>query len=124
MSTRTRAGDLILNVALVATGILVLLLLYSFGTRVLTPRTVPVREVEPQEVAETRLDPIQVEVRNASGTDGAAARTMTYLRRRGFDVIEVGQCASAATLNRCGPGWDGGICPKCRRCLGHRPKPD
>ena len=90
MSARTRAGDFLLNVALVAAGILVLALLYSLGTRVLTPRTVPVREVETVVADEVRLDPIQVEVRNASGTDGAAARTMTYLRRRGFDVIEVG----------------------------------
>ena len=90
MSTRARAGDVLLNVALVAAGVLVLVLLYSFGTRVLTPRTVPVREADPLEVAEVGQDPIQVEVRNASGTDGIAARTMTYLRRRGFDVIEVG----------------------------------
>lgn len=90
MSARTRAGDFLLNVALVAAGILVLALLYSLGTRVLTPRTVPVREVETVVADDVRLDPIQVEVRNASGTDGAAARTMTYLRRRGFDVIEVG----------------------------------
>lgn len=88
----TRAGDLLLNVALVAAGVLVLVLLYGLGTRALTPRTVPVREPDPQvrvDASELR-DPIQVEVRNASGTDGAAARTMTYLRRRGFDVIEVG----------------------------------
>ena len=80
-----------LNVALVAAGVLVLVLLYSLGTRWLTPRTVPVREADPLVVApDVAPDPIQVEVRNASGTDGAAARTMTYLRRRGFDVIEVG----------------------------------
>jgi len=90
MSTRGRAGDVFLNIGLVAAGVLLLLLLYSLGTRVLTPRTVPVREADPLVVAEAGQDPIQVEVRNASGTDGAAARTMTFLRRRGFDVIEVG----------------------------------
>lgn len=90
MSTRARAGDLLLNVALVAAGILVLVLLYGLGTRTFTPRTVPVREVDSVEIAQVRQDPIQVEVRNASGTDGAAARTMAYLRRRGFDVVEVG----------------------------------
>jgi hypothetical protein len=90
VSTRARAGDLLLNVALVAAGVLVLALLYSLGTRVLTPRTVPVRAADPLVATEATPDPIQVEVRNASGTDGAAARTMAYLRRRGFDVIEVG----------------------------------
>ena len=89
-----RAGDALLNVALVVAGLLVLVLLYGLGTRALTPRTVPVREADElaigPDVAPEARDPIQVEVRNASGTDGAAARTMGYLRRRGFDVIEVG----------------------------------
>ena len=89
-----RAGDALLNVALVVAGLLVLVLLYGLGTRALTPRTVPVREADEllagPGVAPEAPDPIQVEVRNASGTDGAAARTMGYLRRRGFDVIEVG----------------------------------
>lgn len=91
MSTRARAGDVLLNLALVVAGVLLLALLYGLGTRALTPRTVPVREADPALASDAeRPDPIQVEVRNASGTDGAAARTMSFLRRRGFDVIEVG----------------------------------
>ena len=82
---------MLLNVALVVAGVLVLVLLYGLGLRALTPRTAPVRDADPAlGVVDGARDPIQVEVRNASGTDGAAARTMRYLRRRGFDVIEVG----------------------------------
>jgi hypothetical protein len=63
------------------------LLLYALGVRLLAPRVDPTREENP---ARLIGDIIQIEVRNACGVEGVAARTTRYLRRRGFDVVEVG----------------------------------
>lgn len=63
------------------------LLLYALGVRLLAPRVDPAREKNP---AQLIGEIIQVEVRNACGVEGVAARTTYYLRQRGFDVVEVG----------------------------------
>ncbi|GBD00722.1 hypothetical protein HRbin18_00435 [bacterium HR18] len=63
------------------------LLLYALGVRLLAPRVDPAREKNP---AQLIGEIIQVEVRNACGVEGVAARTTHYLRQRGFDVVEVG----------------------------------
>ena len=91
---RTRIVDALLNVALVGVALLVLVLLYGLLTRTLSPRTTPTRDA----VAlgeEPGVDPIQVEVRNAAGADGIARQTTAFLRRRGFDVVEVGNATDA-----------------------------
>ncbi len=98
----SRLSDGLLNAALVAGGIGVLVLLYGFGTRAFTPRTVPDRE-------EADHSRIQVEVRNGAGVDGLAAQTTAYLRRRGFDVVELGNAAgqdSTTVLVRSGTALD------------------
>lgn len=77
----------LLNGSLVLLGLIVLVLLYSFVTRTLLPRDDPHREANPGQLVG---DIIQVEVRNGCGIDGLAAETTRYLRRRGFDVVEVG----------------------------------
>lgn len=79
-----RLTDGLLNVALVAGGVLVLVLLYGFASRTFVPRTTPTREVAED------LSRIKVEVRNASAVDGLASRTTAHLRRRGFDVVGLG----------------------------------
>ena len=91
----SRLTDGLLNAALVVGGAVVLVLLYGFAARALTPRTTPTRSaVEASVTANSR---IKVEVRNAAGVDGLAARTTAYLRRRGFDVVEVGNAARQDT---------------------------
>ncbi|MEL6615659.1 MAG: LytR C-terminal domain-containing protein [Bacteroidota bacterium] len=86
---RPKLVDGLLNVALVGVGLLVLVLLYGLVTRAFTPRTTPLRDT-PIASDGPRVDPIQVEVRNAVGVDGLGRETTAYLRRRGFDVVAVG----------------------------------
>ena len=98
----SRLSDGLLNAALVVGGLVVLVLLYGFATRAFTPRTVPDR-------AGADHSRIQVEVRNGAGVDGLAAQTTAYLRRRGFDVVELGNAAvrdSTTVLVRSGTALD------------------
>lgn len=82
---RVRNG--LLNVALVAGGLAVVLLLYGLVTRTLVPPADPARSPTSTELVGSI---IQVEVRNGVGVDHLAAKTMRYLRTRGFDVVDVG----------------------------------
>lgn len=85
-----RLSDGLLNAALVVGGVVVLVLLYGLATRAFTPRTVPDR-------AAADHSRIQVEVRNAAGVDGLAAEVTAHLRRRGFDVVDIGNAATRDT---------------------------
>ena len=87
---RARLVDGLLNVALIGVGLLVAVLLYGLLTRTFSPRTTPTRDAALTIGAEPGADPIQVEVRNAAGVDGLAREATAFLRRRGFDVVEVG----------------------------------
>ena len=82
---RLRNG--LLNAALILGGLGVMVLLYGLVTRALIPSPDPERSTESTELVGTI---IQVEVRNGAGIDRLAAETTTYLRDRGFDVVEVG----------------------------------
>ena len=84
-------GDLWLNLGLGLVVLLLAVLAYGFATRSLAPRTTPTRDGE--------LGRIQVEVRNATGVDGLAAETTDYLRRRGFDVVEIGNAGARDTTS-------------------------
>ncbi len=81
-----------LNLSLVVLGLTAAVLLYAFTMRLATPRADPARDT----TVPTHLigDIIQVEVRNACGVAGIAARTRGYLRTHGFDVVEVGDHTS------------------------------
>jgi hypothetical protein len=89
--SRPRFGNLFLNVALLGAGLAVLVLLYGLAARTFTPRTAPVREDNP---AQLTGDVIQIEVRNGAGVAGVAGTVTSYLRRRGFDVVESGNYRS------------------------------
>ena len=85
----SRWGGAALNAAIAAAVVVVAALVYGLVTRQFTPRTTP-----------TRADGgarVQVEVRNAAGVDGLAGRTTDYLRRRGFDVVEIGNAGRRDT---------------------------
>lgn len=95
----------LLTAALVACGLLVAALVYGFAMRTLTPRTTPTLANAPgpagadttgqaRERAAARAR-ITVEIRNAAGVNGLAARTRTLLIQRGFDVLEVGTARPA-----------------------------
>lgn len=92
MST-ARAGwtNVLMNVALVALGLVVLVLLYALVTRSFLPRTDPARETN---TAGLVGEIIQVEVRNGCGEDGLAADMTRFLRDHGFDVVDVGDHTS------------------------------
>ena len=86
-----RTRGLLLNATLVILGLAVMVLLYAFATRLFMPRVDARREAE---TSPLMGDIIQVEVRNGCGVDGLAARMTRYLRRQGFDVVEVGDYTS------------------------------
>lgn len=87
---RSRFSGVLLNAALVVGALVVAALVYGLATRVFTPRTTPTRSDE-------QMARVQVEVLNAAGADGLAGRTTDYLRRRGFDVVEIGNAAGRDT---------------------------
>src|SRR5690625_6428726 len=84
---RRRSGSVLLNTLLLVLGLGVLLLGWGLVTRFTASTTAPGRadEASPQAVPSV----IQVEVRNGSGISGLAARTLTFLRNEGFDVVQV-----------------------------------
>ncbi len=77
----------LLNVVLIALGLAVIALLYAFGTRVFAPRADPIREMNSGQLIG---DIIQVEIRNGCGISGLANEMTQFLRKKGFDVVEVG----------------------------------
>ncbi len=81
----------LMNVALVALGLVVLVLLYALATRSFLPRTDPAREANPAGLVG---DIIQIEVRNGCGEDGLAGEMTQFLREAGFDVVEMGDHTS------------------------------
>lgn len=85
-----RLTDGLLNAALVVGGLLVAALLYGFVSRAIS--TGPGIERPAADHAR-----IQIEVRNAAGVDGLAARTTEFLRGRGFDVVDLGNAAARDT---------------------------
>ena len=103
----SRLTNGLLNAALLVGGILVLVLLYGFVSRSFVPRTTPTRAgVEESPTANSR---IKVEVRNAAGVDGLAGAATEHLRRRGFDVVEIGNATlrdTSTVLVRSGTALD------------------
>ncbi len=90
-SGRYRWSGIAMNVVLVVLGVAAILLVYGLVTRITAPRVDPNREMNP---AQLIGEIIQVEVRNGCGIAGLAGRTTMYLRRHGFDVVEVGDHTS------------------------------
>jgi hypothetical protein len=80
-----------MTAVLVVLGIAVGVLLYGFVARMVAPRVDPLREDNPAHLVG---DIIQVEVRNGCGISGLAHTTTMYLRRHGFDVVDVGDHTS------------------------------
>jgi len=92
MSKRpTRLTGRLLNAALVAGGILVAVLLYGLVSQYVAPAKSSGPQSDP---AAPAGDIIQVEVRNGVGVSGLAGEVTHYLRRQGFDVVEVGNLSS------------------------------
>lgn len=87
----SRWSSIAINGILVVLSVVVLFLGYALVTRFVTPRVDPVREDNPAQLVG---EIIQVDVRNGCGVAGVAAETTMYLRRRGFDVVEVGDYTS------------------------------
>ncbi len=87
---RSRLGSFLLNVGLVAAGVLALVLVYALATRFFTPETSPIRAANP---ARLLGDIVQVEVLNGCGEPGVAGRVTQFLRRHDFDVVGSGNYA-------------------------------
>lgn len=74
-----------MGAAIAALGLLAFMLAYGFATRV---ATLPDRQ------GETDRGFVQVEVRNGCGVDGLAGAMASFLRERGYDVVETGDYES------------------------------
>ena len=85
-TTRWDLRDVLQNTLLVALTVLVLVLAYAFASR-----TVFRPPVEPSRATENGAPagPIQVDVLNGCGSAGAGTAFTSYLRARGFDVVEI-----------------------------------
>ena len=81
----------VMNAVLVVLGVVVLVLLYALVSRTFMPRVDPARENNPARLVGRIM---QIEVRNGCGADGVAGDLTRYLRRQGFDVVEVGNHTS------------------------------
>ncbi len=102
--TRPALTNGLLTAALVVCGLLVAMLAYGFATSTLAPTPAPERaEAAPPDtsgqaraLAAARAR-ITVDIKNATGVNGLAARARTLLQARGFDVLEVGTVPKADT---------------------------
>lgn len=80
-------NHLLLNAAISFLGVLLLILLFAIGTRMLYPRIMAEREaVDPALISTI----IQLEVLNGCGVAGIATQFTDRLREYGFDVVESG----------------------------------
>lgn len=92
MAKRKTGGDNPLwsiGIALAVT--VALVLVYGLVVGVVAPRVDPVRVTNPADLEGTT---IQIEILNGCGIDNLAAEARTHMRRRGFDVVGVGNYAS------------------------------
>ena len=83
-----RVTNGLLNLALAAGGLSVLVLLYAFAARAFFQGPSPKRPPSDSSALVGAI--IQVEVQNGAGADNLAERTTEYLRDQGFDVVSVG----------------------------------
>jgi hypothetical protein len=83
VSTRKDPRTIILDVIIGALGLLVVVLAYSFSSRMIfRPPVDPVRS------GSATPGTIQLDVLNGCGLPGAGTSITAYLRARGFDVVE------------------------------------
>ena len=74
----------------VLVGACIVLLLVSLISDAVFPAQNVAREADTESVYPPADDVYQVEVRNGVGVSGVAERMRTYLRTKGYDVVEVG----------------------------------
>ncbi len=83
VSPRKDPRTVVLDVIIAALGLLVLVLAYSFASRMIfRPPVDPVRS------GASTPGTIQLDVLNGCGVPGAGTSMTAYLRARGFDVVE------------------------------------
>jgi hypothetical protein len=86
VSIRWDLREVLQNTLLVSLSVLVLVLAYAFASRTLfRPPVEPTRVIG----ATAAPGPIQVDVLNGCGSAGAGTAFTSYLRARGFDVVEI-----------------------------------
>lgn len=84
---RPRRSGFWLNIGLAAAGLVVAVLIYAFVSGNLVPDLGPLRAAAP--VSEGG-GAYQVEIRNGCGVSGLARQATSFLRDRGYDVVESG----------------------------------
>lgn len=84
---KDQTKNLILNSVIGFLSILLILLLFALGTRILYPRIVSERAIQDPALIS---NVIQMEVLNGVGVSGLATQFTGALRQFGFDVVETG----------------------------------
>ena len=85
-----RWKNLLLNVSLLLGSALFVGLIYAFAVGTLLPSDEPSAPADEHPARTASGGIIQVAVRNGCGVAGVAGKTTLFLRRKGFDVVEVG----------------------------------
>lgn len=80
----------IINGVLGLLGIFTFILFFSFIYRLVISPSVDPYVSEENKQTSKKQEVIQINVLNACGVDGLASKAKEYLRRRGFDVVEIG----------------------------------
>ena len=88
--TEARWKNLLLNVSLLLGSALFVGLVYAFAMGTLLPAEESSAPSDEHPARTASGDIIQVAVRNGCGVAGVAGKTTRFLRRKGFDVVEVG----------------------------------
>jgi hypothetical protein len=86
-SQHSSINQLLLNTAIVFMSILLIVLLFALGTRVVYPRILNTRAESNSQLISNI---IQIEVLNGCGVAGIANRYTGIMRKNGFDVVETG----------------------------------
>jgi len=86
MRDSARTG--LLNVGIAVLGVMLVVLVYGLGARLLHPTA------EVAVVSSDAADVPQVEILNGTGVDGLASQARTYLATRGVDVLATGNSTS------------------------------
>lgn len=82
-------SKLLVNIAIAIVGIVVIILGYSFVTRLMSDETESSGDVAVA-MEEVKPNSIQINILNSTAQSGLADKARLYMRQRSFDVVEIG----------------------------------
>lgn len=82
-------SKLLVNIAIAIIGIVVIILGYSFVTRLMSDETESSGDATTA-LKEVNASSIQINILNSTGESGLADKARLYMRQHSFDVVEIG----------------------------------